>query len=225
MSDIHYSLTAWVAGLMLLLVSMATPGHATTVTFGFTDNITDANPYVGNQLFVDIATTADPAKVSFTFRNTGPIASFIGAIYLVNSPLLFSNSPAPNIGNHTGVQFNPGASPDHLPGPSGSGFDKDSIWFSADAHPAANGINPGESLEIVFALLGGFDFNSVIDAVLANTLRLGLHVQGITGKNGGSDSYVLTTTPLPGALPLFATGLVSFSFLRRWRKKRNMAMA
>jgi hypothetical protein len=73
----------------------------------------------------------------------------------------------------------------------------------------------------VLSLLAGSDFGDAIDAMFANTLRIGVHVQGIAG--GTSDSY-LATTPLPGALPLFATGLISLGLLRR-RRRRNLAAA
>ena len=219
MSDFRRPLIAWTAGLVMLLVPAISPANA--VTFGFTNNITNDSPYVGSQLSVDIQ-SVDATHVSFTFSNAGPIASSITDIYFVNSPALFSGIS--NIGNHAGVNFSEGATPPGLPGGASFGFGAGSIAFSADSTSpvSPNGINPGESLAIAFALLGGSSFGDVITAMFAQTLRIGIHVQSITG--GTSDSY-LATTPLPGALPLFATGLASLAFLRRRKKRLAMGAA
>ena len=65
-------------------------------------------------------------------------------------------------------------------------------------------------------------FNSVISALFAGTLRIGLHVQWhrwvVT-----SNSYI-SQTPLPGALPLFISGLAGLGFFR-WFKQRKLAAA
>jgi hypothetical protein len=219
MSDIRGLLAAWAAGLVLLLVPAVTPAHA--VTFGLTNNITNDSPYVGGQLSVNVQ-SVDLTHVSFTFGNSGPIASSITDIYFVNAPPVLTGIT--NIGNHAGVNFSQGANPQALPGGAPFGFGNGDITFSADSNNpvAPNGINSGESLAIVFALVGGKTFGDVIDAMFAQTLRIGIHVQSIAG--GDSDSY-LATTPLPGALPLFVSGLVSLGFLRLRRKKRSIAAA
>jgi hypothetical protein len=218
MSDIRCGVTACLMGLVMLLAAGVTPAHA--ITFGFTNNITNDSPYVGSQLFVDV-TDAGANTVSFTFSNTGPVASSLEGIYFVNSPALFSGISS--IGNHAGVNFSAGATPAGLPGGTPFGFGASDILISADSNTPVipNGINPGESLAVVLSLLAGSDFGDAIDAMFANTLRIGVHVQGIAG--GTSDSY-LATTPLPGALPLFATGLISLGLLRR-RRRRNLAAA
>ena len=224
MSNIRNCLTALAAGLLTLLLPIV--AHA--ATFGFTNNITNnGNPYVGGQLSVEVA-GVDANHVSFTFSNVGLTASSITDIYFVNSPALFDSSGAPSVENHPGVNFTafvgdsgPGGG---LPGGTPFGFGASSLAFQADANSPnvpQSGINPGESLAIVFALLGGESLGSVIDAVFGNTLRIGLHVQSIA--NRGSDSYLLTATPLPGALPLFVTGLVSLGLLRRRQRKGRTA--
>ncbi|HVY43699.1 MAG TPA: hypothetical protein VG966_11760 [Hyphomicrobiaceae bacterium] len=75
-------------------------------------------------------------------------------------------------------------------------------------------MNLNETLAIVFALAGSNTFDSVVGALFAQTLRIGLHVQSING--GGSDSYV-SQTPLPGALPLFVSGLAGLGRHRFWQ--------
>ena len=212
MSDIRNYLTVLAAGLVAFLLPIV--AHA--ATFGFTNQVSNnGNPYVGGQLFVDVA-AVDATHVSFTFSNVGPIASSIADIYFTKPPLF---SAMTSIGNNVGingVDFSEGATPPGLP----AGFNQNAVAFSADSNPPVeqNGINPGESLAIVFSLLAGQSLGSVIDAIVANTLRIGLHVQAI-GNTGGSKSYLVTATPIPGALPLFVTGLVSLGLLRRRQRK------
>jgi hypothetical protein len=201
---------------MLAMLTSLTPAHA--VTWGF-QNITDNSGIasaVGGQLAVDVQADGTTGA-SFTFSNSGPLASSITDIYFVNDPLLFGNGVT--IVNGAGVSFSAGATPGGLPGGTPFGFAEGAVVFSADSDSPVqpNGVNPGESVTIILALLGGVDFDDVISALLAGTLQLGIHVQGINGD--GSDSYI-AATPLPGAIPLFATGLAALGLLR-WRAKRK----
>jgi hypothetical protein len=204
------------AFFMVAMLTALTPAHA--VTWGF-QNITNNSGIasaVGGQLTVDVESVGTTGA-SFTFSNSGPVASSITDIYFVNDPLLFGGT---NIVNGTGVSFSAGATPPGLPGGAPFGFDASATVFSADSDSPVqpNGVNPGESVTIILSLLGGVDFGDVINAVLGGTLRLGLHVQGIDGSD--SDSYITAATPLPGAIPLFATGLAALGLLR-WRAKRK----
>jgi len=213
--------------MMVLLVPLITPAHA--VTFGFTKITNNGNVDVGTQLSLNI-TAESATQTRFTFSNTGSIASSITDIYFINqAPLLFQgliNPPtagtAPTFDPSAGVAFSSPATPANLPGAPAS-FDP--VRFSADSDSpvSSNGINPGETLGIIFTLLSGKSFADVIAAMFAGTLQVGLHVQSI-GLTGGSDSY-LAATPLPGALPLFATGLACLGLLRWRRKSRNVALA
>ena len=85
------------------------------------------------------------------------------------------------------------------------------------------GVNPGETLAILFQ---NTNLASTLAAIFAETLKIGIHVQSIVGQTGPnadtSESYIVASTPLPGALPLFVTGLASLGLLR-WRKKRSEA--
>jgi hypothetical protein len=61
-------------------------------------------------------------------------------------------------------------------------------------------------VEITFSLQGGQVFADTIAALDSGDLRIGLHVQSITG--GTSDSYVNDgKVPLPGAVLLGLLGL------------------
>lgn len=60
-----------------------------------------------------------------------------------------------------------------------------------------NGVNPGESLSILFNTEPGFKepFNAVITDLQKRSLRVGIHGQGFT--NGGSESFVNEAVPEP----------------------------
>jgi hypothetical protein len=207
----------WLKASLLIVAMLATltPVHALTLGF---ENITDNSALassVGSQLSVNVQADGT-TSASFTFSNSGPMASSITGIYFVNDPLLFDDA---DIVNGPGVSFSAGTKSAGLPGGTPFGFDAKSTAFFADSDPPVqpNGVNPGESVTIILALLGGVDFDDVVSALLGGTLRIGIHVQGL--PDGRSDSYI-AATPLPGAIPLFATGLAALGLLR-WRAKRN----
>jgi len=215
---------------MLLLGAAVAPAYA--VTFGFSNisNNSGIAASVGSQLHVDATqdVIGSTAAVRFTFTNVGGIASSITDIYFDGASRL-ADIVAANIHNSAGVLFTTPANPGNLPGGNNAlpPFSADGPGKTADSGPPAqpNGVNnsPLESVAIVMALLGSNTFNDVISDLVTGALRIGLHVQGI-GTQGASDAYI-NTTPLPGALPLFATGLVSLALLRRRRKTRNLIAA
>ncbi|MGE5510266.1 MAG: hypothetical protein ACM31O_03325 [Bacteroidota bacterium] len=211
---------ASVFALLGFLVAILAGTSAQAVTFGFNRITNNGNPDVGSQLFVDV-TNAGSGNVSFAFRNVGSISSSITDIYFDDDhSILKLTSPAPTIFNGTGVLFSAGASPPNLPSGNDVGFTA-SFGADSDSPTEANGVNLSETLAIVFALAGSNTLDSVVGALFAGTLRIGLHVQSING--GGSDSYI-SQTPLPGALPLFVSGLAGLGFFR-WFKRKKLAAA
>jgi hypothetical protein len=204
--------------LMVAMLAALTPVHALTLGFESITNNSDMASSVGDQLSVDVQADGTTGA-SFTFSNSGPIASSITGIYFVNDPLLFDGT---KIQNSSGVSFSAGDKSPGLPGGTPFGFGAKATAFFADSDPPVqpNGVNPSESVTIILTLLGGFDFDDVVSALLGGTLRIGIHVQGIDDGKNSSDSYI-ATTPLPGAIPLFATGLAALGLLR-WRKKRKL---
>lgn len=219
--------------LTLMVLLLFTPMSATAqMTYSFY-RIGDENAPEGDiggqfQLVVDEVTiggVVNPFRVSFTFRNLGPVDSTIAEIYFDDGALL----NLATINNNPDVLFVPGADPGNLPG--GETIDppfEATTWFSVESlNENANGIDVGEELELEYSLLGPIGYTGVINALNLSpedegSLRVGLHVRSI-GGSGESDSYVLTTdqgTPLipaPGAIFLSGIGVTLVGWLRRKR--------
>ena len=211
----------------VFVTTMSFLNVARAATFGFdaiTSNDVADIPVGESQLFVDV-TNPGSNQVLFTFRNTGPGASSITAVYFDDE------SPSTLLGlasiqNGTGVSFSAGASPPDLPGGSSispvfattTGFLADS-----DAPVEANGVNPGESLGLLFDLASGITVDDVVAALINGLdLRIGIHVQAFA--TGQSESFINdpSPVPLPAALPLFLTMLGGIGLLR-WKRRRAVA--
>ena len=200
---------------------------AVTISYSF-DNVTansTANIGTAGQYIVDVSDQGVAAnQVKFTFRNTGPAASSITDIYFDDAdPALLLGFAS--IANGAGVSFSQGASPQNLPGGNTISFSAD---FGADSNAPTQprGVNPGETLDIIFNLLSPNDFADVTAALNAggtSGLRIGIHVQGFA--NGGSESFVSIppNTP-PTDLPdggstaiLMGLGALGLGFMRKLR--------
>ena len=145
-------------------------------------------------------------------------------------------------GGDSGVDFSPGASPGNLP--SGNTVDpafETTKDFLADSDPPVshNGVNPGESLGIIFDLAGVVDgdetyygtYSDVINELNNGDLRIGIHVQGFSSGgseafvNGGKTTITELGVPDPGILHCAfllgsgIIGLVGYTGLR-FRHKR-----
>ena len=171
--------------------------QAQAVTYSFTrvtaNNV--ANSTAGEaQLSVDV-TSAGANQVLFQFRNNGLLAMSICDVYFDDGTLLGIAS----IINGPGVAFSQGAKPGNLPGGNNIDFGTTAGFLAdSDSPVQPNGVNPGETVGILFNLIGGQTFNDTINALnmsLASPgvdvyggLRIGIHVQGFA--NGGSESFV-----------------------------------
>jgi hypothetical protein len=196
----------------------AAPGYAGPM-YSFV-NITHNNEIdamIGQaQLFLEVAPVVGVPQVNFNFLNTGPLASSICDVYFDDGSLL----GIAEIIDGPGVSFSAPASPSNLPGGASiSPAFVTTAGFSADSDPPVqpNGVNPGEELSIVFALQTGRTYADVLDELAAETLRIGIHVQGFAG--GGSESFINDSCPIPapGALLLCALGASLIGVLRHRR--------
>lgn len=156
------------------------------------------------QLSVDVTSNV-PGQVLFTFRNRGLKDSSITDIYFDDGSL-FGIHAIDN--SDPGVSFTQPATPPNLPGGNEISQCNPFIFettetstevFSADSKPPVedNGVNPGESVGILFDLISGMTFVDVLNQLRSGIeLRIGIHVQGFVG--GGSESFVTLSGPRCG---------------------------
>lgn len=207
--------------VMVCFVSLAPAAQASTVGFhGITSNDLD-NVATGEAQFTVDVTDSDDNQVLFTFLNSGPVASSITQVYFDDGSLLGIASVDNTV---DGVRFTEDdedkVTPPKLPG--GDTIDPPfevTAGFLADAENPQpdNGINPGESLGILFSLQGDQSFGNVIEELASGELRIGIHAQSIDG--GGSESFVNNPVPLPAGLWLFGSALAALTGIG-WRRRR-----
>ncbi len=217
-------------GMVLFAVIGLCASPAWAVLYGF-QNITgnnSTNAAIGeSQLFVDV--TASGSAALFTFSNTGPLASSITDVYFDDGALLRIASLINNTSGGVQVKFSTGASPRDLPG--GNSIDpkfdttEPNKWFAADSDSGnpgvmVNGVNPGETLGVVFSLDSGKGLSDVLADLADGGLRIGIHVQGFA--NGGSESFV-NNNPVPEPAAAIVWSLLGLSSvgLGWWQKRRR----
>jgi len=184
-------------------------------TYGF-ENITHndtGNATIGeNQLFVEILAESILAnQVVFKFNNIGSEDSSITDVYFDDGTLL---GIASIDNSNQGVSFSQNASPGDLPGgneinPPFAAI----VGFTADSDSPIQlmGVNPGETVSIIFDLQNGGTTQDVVDELNNNELRLGLHVQSFA--TGGSESFV--HNPEPATLMMLSMGALGIFSRRR----------
>lgn len=160
------------------------------------------------------ATLADlgAGKVSITFANSGPTASFIAQVYIDDDASAFASIAS--ITNGPGTDFETGGSPPNLPGGNTVVPAFSATSRAAADHPGTgeDGADPGESFSLNLSLKAGVTFAAVQSALDGGTIRLGIHGQGLgagTGGLGGSEAFVNgggPAVPEPSAMLLFAVG-------------------
>ena len=229
---IRISMTLLLAGAFFLFAAVS--AQALVYTF---DNITNNNSgdaAIGEaQLWVDI-TDVGSDQVLFIFGNDGPFASSICDVYFDNRDFGLGNGSLLEIAGlidsddgvdgDSGVDFTQYATPGNLPGANNASPPfVTTAGFSADSDPEAqpNGVNPGETLGILFDLKSGQIWDNVIDELGAGDLRIGIHVQGFDGE--GSESFVNNPAPVPepSTVLLVGTGLIGMIAFGRKRLNKK----
>jgi PEP-CTERM motif len=225
------------------IVFCATSAEASMQTYGFynisANNVNDSAAGEA-QLSVTVSDEGLGAnQVAFIFSNVGATAMSICDVYFDDGSLLGIVSLIGGVGDD--VAFSEGAKPGSLP--SGSNVDwngegTSGNHFTADSDAGSggvmtHGVNPGETLTIIFDLIAGQTYADVIDAIaLAGTdpgvdvhaaLRIGIHVQGFA--NNGSEAFVNNpdehVAPEPASIALFSLGVLGMGALTRRRRQRD----
>lgn len=176
----------------LVLAAVAPLAAAQSYRFDCITSSSLANCAAGEaQLGVTVSSTVS-SQALFTFLNSGALAMSLTDVYFQDGPLLGIAS----IVSGTGLSFSKNATPADLPGGNAVNF-QTTQGFSADSNAPVpkNGVNPGETLGIVFNLLPGRSFSEVAGDLASGALRIGVHVQAF--GNGGSESFVSIPSPVP----------------------------
>ena len=207
-----------VVGVTALSALSAAPASA----FGFGnimggDTVGDA--YV-NDFSFDVSGDGDNVLFKIANNNTSVPGIFIGSVYFDtgnNAGLL--SAFGLDAGNTGTVDFK-----DNGTANMSQSANLTTPWstdFSATkSGGASNGVQTGEALGFSFA----GNYNNVVSALNAGSLRLGLHVQGI---NGGSDTFVSSsssgnTENTPEPLTMLAAG-AAVGFGTMFKKQRAQA--
>jgi hypothetical protein len=186
--------------------------QAPSVTYAFrytfdaiTSNSQESVDIGEAQLVVDVTDAGggeDPASplALFTFSNLGPEQSTIFEVYFDDGTLLDIDSI---INAPPDVEFHRILGANNLPG--GENLDPDfetTVNFSAkaDSPGPKNGVNPYESLGILFTLQGTQTLQSVLNDLETGNLRIGIHVGNFA--NGESESFVNNPLPQDPNIPI-----------------------
>jgi len=205
-----------------LLLAFFVTSTATAVPLGFNciTNNNAADCAIGEaQLSVEV-TDLTGGQVLFEFSNAGLADSSITDVYFDDGTLLGiaglidADDGALGPMGDPNVDFSEGASPGNLPGGNPVGFVATAGFLAdADPPPSGNGVDPLETLGIVFDLQIGGTFADVIAELTNGDLRIGIHVQAFDG--GGSESFVNLPIPEPSAALLIGMGLSILASRRR----------
>lgn len=216
---------AFLCVIQAMLVASARADLSYTYGFSPISNSSGLARDVASQFSVEV-TPVGTTQVNFRFVNdVGPdgLSSSIARIYFEDGALL----GIAKVSESSGVSFSEDApNPKDLPGgetlaPSFKSIAKGARYFGIDADGGKGGLmehgvnHAGEYVDVVFDLQKDRTFADAIAMIssgftnpqpsLHTTLRIGVHVISIDGKD--SDSFLMAAVPLPGATLLGMLGL------------------
>jgi PEP-CTERM motif len=211
---------------VVLLASTLSPmlfvsaSQAVTLGFGCISNNDATQCGIGvSQLSVEVVDIGGD-QVRFDFMNIGSIESSITDVYFDDGTLLGIATLVDadeGIGGDPGVDFSVGGAPPDLPaGNSITPAFETTAGFLADSDSPSvptTGVNPGETLGVIFDLVFPGSFADILAELANGDLRVGIHLQSIDG--GGSESFVNLPIPEPGTALLMGMGLTSLATRRR----------
>lgn len=227
------------------LLCLGSSLQANVQTYGFycvTANTATCGVDVAPQMFVDVISSSATAlertvgvgavgvnadQVLFRFRNVGSNNSSITDVYFDDGTLLGIAS----LHGTSGVAFSTGAAPPNLPGGEAIDFNTTAGFLADSTSPnvAANGVNPGEALGVLFNLQSGTTYQDVIDAIALSSLtpttdvtgglRIGIHVQAIGLDEEESESLANLGPPSsdPVPEPSFVLSIAVIGSLLGWK--------
>jgi PEP-CTERM motif-containing protein len=202
--------------MFVIATTLAIPADSAADVFGFsciTNNSPTDCAVLEAQIQMEV-TAVGGTQVRFDFTNTGGQASSIADVYFDDQTPPLLGTPVTII-NSAGVSFSAGCSPGNLPGGAPYGFTS-SYCADSDSPVQPNGVNPGETLSLIYTLQGTSTFADVIAALNSDDYVVGVHVQGFA--NGGSEAGVSTprsSVPEPSTLLLSGLGLFGLAARRR----------
>lgn len=197
--------------ITLLLCNMATTSYALTYRFYHITHNNAGDASIGEDQLSFELTGYGNDQMLFIFNNSGPSASSITDIYFDDDTPLLSYK---NFFGSTGVGYTIGAKPENLPGGETYSFTAN-YSYDSDSPVQPNGINPGESLGILFDYVEDFSYDEIISALADKNLRIGIHVQGFA--SGGSESFINSPShaPEPATMLLLGFGLMGLAGMGR----------
>ncbi len=204
---------ALVIALIASALSWAPAAHAVTIGFGCITNNNAIDCGIGEaQLTVDVT---DPGgnQVLFTFSNSGPADSAITDVYFDDGSLL---GIASILDNPPDVDFMVPAIPAELPGANNvvpPFVTTQQFSAGADPPPATTGVDPGESVGVVFDLINAGTYADVLAELDSGALRIGIKVQDFAST--GSESFVNLPEPATGGLLALGLLFTTFGVRRR----------